>query len=87
MLTSPIFTSYDLLPKVLRLLSRCPSVKTVIYIESKIQSNHYLINDNVKYPESFNVLPLSRVEQDGSTQERNIQLDHFDIENIIHQGN
>ena len=81
-----IFTSYDLVPKVLNLLSVCPSIKTIVFIESTIQSKPGVVNNNNnnhKVPENVRVIPLSQIEMDGSKASGEEILDSFVNDDVI----
>ena len=77
-----IFTSYDLLPKVMEILSRCPTLKTIVYIESRVQSNPDLVKNNFNLPEKCLIIPLSKLEVDGSRASGDLKLDFFDNDDV-----
>ncbi|XP_063587515.1 long-chain-fatty-acid--CoA ligase 4-like [Penaeus indicus] len=52
-----VFTSYDLLPRVTRLLSKCPKVKTVVVMEDQIEG----LGDTSKFPANVSLVPFKEL--------------------------
>lgn len=49
-----VLTSYDLLPRVTRILSECPKVKTVVVMEDQLDG----VGDISKFPSNVNLVPF-----------------------------
>jgi len=69
-----------LLPKVCGLLSRCPKLSTIIYVDSQIPSNDN--NNECDFPKNIKLLSISKLLSDGKQAPeslRGVPLDQEDI--------
>ncbi|XP_045589614.2 long-chain-fatty-acid--CoA ligase 4 [Procambarus clarkii] len=59
-----VFTSYDLLPRVIRVLDQCPKVKTVVVMEDQLDG----VGDVSKFPSNVTLVPFKKlIKQDDQT--------------------
>ena len=77
-----IFTSYDLLDRVLNLSSKCPTLNTVIYVESKVKSHRNFITNNNKIPNKLRLISFSKLTEDGMSFIGELKLDPFDFNDV-----
>merc|ERR1711962_1582496 len=54
-----LFTSFELLPRILRILPECPKVKNVIIMEDQLEG----IGDISKFPSGVNCIPFKQLIQ------------------------
>ncbi|KAG7165325.1 long-chain-fatty-acid--CoA ligase 4-like [Homarus americanus] len=52
-----VFTTYDLLPRVTRVLSQCPKVKTVVVMEDQLDG----VGDVCSFPTNVNLVPFKEL--------------------------
>lgn len=58
-----LFTSFELLPRILRILPECPNVKNVIIMEDQLEG----IGDISKFPSGVNCIPFKQLIQPPET--------------------
>ncbi|XP_064455823.1 long-chain-fatty-acid--CoA ligase 4-like isoform X2 [Ornithodoros turicata] len=62
-----LITSYDLLPKISKILNKIPSLTHIIYMESPVAKGP------VKGPEGVQTLPFSKLEESGKTADAELR--------------
>lgn len=79
-----IYTTYDLLPKILGLLSRCPSVSTIIYVKSQLPSNDCNNNEDIvlDFPKHINLWSISKLISDGKEAPKDLKGKPLDLEDV-----
>lgn len=68
-----LFTSYNLLPKLIHLLKKCPNVKTVVVMEDQLEG----VGDDKDLPEGMTLVPFQDLVK---TDPRAVSLDIPEVE-------